>query len=207
MKMIGIYLAAGRSSRMGFDKRYLPFNHEPLGSIALKKALRSKLDHTLVVVRRGETFGWLDSSFFCDSFRSQWSPVVCEHASQGQSFSLKSGVIRAVEEGGDAVIILLADQPFISTVFINHLIDAYAAERETAAYIAAGNNGVPMPPLLISGSCFPYLHQLTGDQGARGILRKDLVHKGKIIPQDPPFFYDVDTFAQYSGCTRKTGKK
>ena len=107
MKMIGIYLAAGRSCRMGFDKRYLPFNHEPLGSIALKKALRSKLDHTLVVVRRGESFGWLDSSFFSDSF--EWSPVVCEEASQGQSFSLKSGVLRAVEEGADAVIILLAD--------------------------------------------------------------------------------------------------
>ena len=89
---------------MGFDKRYLQINHEPLGSIALKKALRSKLDHTLVVVRRAETFGWLDPSFFSAPLTSKWSPVLCEHASQGQSFSLKSGVLRAVEEGADAVL-------------------------------------------------------------------------------------------------------
>ncbi len=192
---------------MGFDKRYLQINHEPLGSIGLKKALRSKLDHTLVVVRRAETFGWLDPSFFSAPLTSKWSHVPSEHASQGQSFSLKCGVLRAVEEGADAVLVLLADQPFITTAIINLLIDTYASQKETASYIAAGNNGVPMPPLLLSGSCFPYLNQLKGDQGARRILRKDLVHNGKIIPQAPLCFYDVDTLDQYSLCTRMTGKK
>ncbi|WP_267897395.1 NTP transferase domain-containing protein [Peribacillus glennii] len=69
MRIIGIYLAAGESKRMGLDKRSLPLNQIPLGSVALKQALYSKLHHIVVVMRNEDSSDWLLPSFFLLPFK------------------------------------------------------------------------------------------------------------------------------------------
>lgn len=55
MKTAAIYLAAGTSRRMGTDKRSLVLNGVSLGSMALKNALLSKLDHIFVITGKGRS--------------------------------------------------------------------------------------------------------------------------------------------------------
>ncbi len=188
MNIIGIYLAAGESKRMGMDKRYLPYHQLPLGSIALNEALESQLNHTIVVTRTEDSLDWHQ----CKS-SEKWSRVDCLRASDGQGFSIQCGLKKAIKAKADAVMILLADQPFIKREVINILIDSYKKEPG-CFFIAAGKRQIPMPPVLFSSQCFPYLQKLQGDQGARKIIRGKLFNKGKIIDfHDPLLFFDVDT--------------
>ncbi|MCM3125247.1 MULTISPECIES: NTP transferase domain-containing protein [Bacillaceae] len=189
MNIIGIYLAAGESKRMGRDKRYLPYHQLPLGSVALNEALESHLDHTIVVTRTEDSLDWLK----CKTLPIKWSRMDCLRANDGQGLSIQCGLKKAIEAKADAVMILLADQPFINREVINILIDSYKKEPG-CFYIAAGKRQIPMPPVLFSSECFPYLQKLKGDQGARKILRGELFNKGKIIDfHDPLLFFDVDT--------------
>ncbi|WP_159888129.1 NTP transferase domain-containing protein [Paenibacillus puerhi] len=207
MKTVAIYLAAGSSRRMGMDKRSLCLNGVSLGSIALKNALLSKLDHILVITRKGDSLHWLSAFFFLDPMSNKWSQVECEQASKGQGHSIQCGLKRAIEYEADAVIILLADQPFVTTNIINTLIDSYQRELHYS-FIAAKNRHLPMPPILFSNQCFPVLLQLKGDQGARYVIRESIINKGKMIDfQDPLLFYDVDTVEDYTLLLNNSGSE
>ena len=51
MKIAGIYLAAGNSSRMGSNKLALPVGTMTVGSLALETALKSSLDKVYIITK------------------------------------------------------------------------------------------------------------------------------------------------------------
>ena len=197
MRTIGIYLAAGESKRMGKDKRYLQLNEQPLGSIVFKNALLSKIDHLVVVTRVIDSLDWLPSFAFSGPYSSKWSQIECREANRGQGHSLKTGLKKAIDIGADSVIILLADQPFVTAEVINTLLSSFQKEPYYF-FIAAANDHLPMPPILFTKICFPFLLQLNGDQGLRKVIRENLFNRGKMISfQDPMLFFDIDTVEDY----------
>jgi molybdenum cofactor cytidylyltransferase len=200
MRIIGLFLAAGNSSRMGTDKRCLPVSQVPMGSMALEQAVKSELDHVLVVTREKDALDWVRK----DSCK--WSHLPCR--SYGIGDSIRCGLQAALDLEADAVMILLADQPFITPDIINTLIHTYQKHPEFF-FVAAGNNQqIPMPPVLFSKSSYPFLLQLAGDQGARHVIRKKLQHEGKVIQfQEPLFFYDVDTYDDYFLLLERIGER
>lgn len=97
----------------------------------------------------------------------------------------------------DGIMILLADQPFISAQMINDLIDVYETHKNVP-FIAANFRSILRPPVLFSPELFPALMRLEGDEGARKLLRQGAVMKGMAIEyMDERAFYDVDTKEDY----------
>ncbi|WP_018662117.1 nucleotidyltransferase family protein [Heyndrickxia acidiproducens] len=205
--IIGIYLAAGSSSRMGKNKLALPLKGKPLGSLALTTAVRSKLDHTLVVVRQAEEPpAWIKTEFSGNS-RNNWSFVSCPNAGQGMSSSLKCGVKAALGMEAAALLIMLADQPFIQAGMVNHLIVEFqkrSASGDQIEFVASSFKGEILPPILFAKSIFPLLLKLEGDQGARKLVREGSRRGVFRAYDDWRLFYDIDTKEDYEkarGCT------
>ena len=69
-----------------------------------------------------------------------------------------------------AVIILLADQPFISQVLLQSMMQTFAEGNSPIVACDYGNQlGVP---ILFDKSFFPELLKLQGDRGAKSFLQK-----------------------------------
>lgn len=65
--------------------------------------------------------------------------------------------------------------------------------------LRSGNGeGIPKPPILFSDRLFSSLLDLTGDKGARDILRDGSLHGLHLPAPDPLLFADADTMEAYN---------
>lgn len=166
----GIYLTAGAGRRMGGSKLSVELTPgERLGGFALEEALRSSLDRIYVVTRGGST-DWLPTSFYEAEATGRAHQVTCMEAEFGMSHSLQRGLMAASESSQpEAVVVMLADQPFIKAEMIDRLIRSFRGNL-TLDYCAAGHHGLPKPPVLLSRTMFPSIGKLAGDEGARSLF-------------------------------------
>ncbi|WP_203249128.1 nucleotidyltransferase family protein [Sporosarcina beigongshangi] len=194
MKIAGIYLAAGSSSRMGRNKLMLNVGYMTLGSLALDTALRSSLDAIYVITKETDDVGWLPVDM---KLNNKCSIVPCLSAHEGQSESLKCGIRRAQANQMDAVLVMLADQPFITVQMLNEMI-ACMENNPTCKFVASSFDQTIMPPVLLSSVMYPELLALHGDAGAKKLLQGDILQKGHILPcTDQRLVFDVDTPEDY----------
>ena len=194
MKVAGIYLAAGTSQRMGTNKLELPVGKMSLGSLALETALKSSLDKVFIIIKEDDDVSWIQTDM---RGNEKITIVRCSTADEGQSESLRCGLERAQQYGADAVLVMLADQPFITVLMIDEII-ACLKKTPSCNYVAASHNHLPMPPVLFSAAMYPALLNLSGDSGARTLLRGENKHVGMRIPcADQRFSFDIDTEADY----------
>jgi molybdenum cofactor cytidylyltransferase len=208
-EIYGVFLAAGQSRRMGCPKLELPFLGGTVGNTSLSAACASNLDSVLVITELAGKPSWLrqESSSGPDSTRYQLIP--CKDAAKGQSFSLQCGVRAAQRLGAEAIVVLLADQPLLTPTAIDELLDEYhknAKDNGGLSYIAASceGSGLPMPPVLFPHTIFPELLKLTGDQGARSLLRRPIELEGVHVEfRDADLFLDIDTPEDYTSLVRR----
>ncbi|WP_332697897.1 NTP transferase domain-containing protein [Halalkalibacter lacteus] len=192
--IFGIYLAAGQSKRMGCPKLSLPLDNKPLGSIALETAIESALEKVLVVTRESDSLNWLPPHFFQELSQKKWVHIRCKESWKGQAESLKCGLTAAQKMHAKAVMILLADQPFVTQEIIDQIVTQYKTEKPY--YIASCYNGMLRPPVIFNYSLFPKLFQLHGDEGARQIIRNS--NRGLTVEfKEERNFLDVDTSKEY----------
>lgn len=194
MKIVGIYLAAGNSSRMGSDKLKLQVGTMTLGSLALETALKSSLDKIYIITKDTDDVDWLP-----DEVKSDTRCIIlkCSTAHKGQSESLRCGIHQAQFDHADAVIVMLADQPFITVQMIEEMI-LCMKKNPTSKFVATSHKQSIMPPVLFSSSMYANLLTLRGDAGARTILHGDFLQYGKQLPcADNRLIFDVDTVEDY----------
>jgi molybdenum cofactor cytidylyltransferase len=201
--VVGIYLAAGKSSRMGSHKLSLPFGNVSLGSFALQNILISPLKTTFVVTEVDDELKWLPPSFFQGKLAYKWKRISSKNPNLGLSESLKSGLVQANLLQPQAFMIFLADQPFVTSRMIEKLLDKYEETCKVMGlfkeidFIAASIHGVIKPPIIFLSHSLPKLLTLTGDQGARSLIKNGQL-KGKIVSfRDETSFLDVDTKKDY----------
>ena len=196
MKIVGIYLAAGSSRRMGpgIHKLCLPLQGTLLGILALNTALASNLSEVIVITN---FTSWLLENGQKEGVHT----LFCQNASLGQSYSLRQGIEKAESLQADGAMVMLADQPFITVETLNTIIREFQ-QCPKLQYVAAAHQDIPRPPVLFSSNMFPVLKKLKGDQGARFIFSDPAFH-GKVLPHDDEkLFYDVDTWEAYHEVNR-----
>lgn len=183
--MLGaMLLAAGGSSRLGRTKQLLKFEGETL----LRRAARSLADSVyfpVVVVLGAEN----DSSLSEIDGLAVYN-LINESWADGMSSSIRQGLERLfeIEPKLDGVLITLCDQPMISVEMLNRFAEKFSETNE--AVIAASYDSILGVPALFSRNVFGELLSLTGDKGARQIIRdrKDVI--GLDLPEAA---IDIDT--------------
>lgn len=179
---------------MGENKLSLPLSTCTIGSTALRTAISSSLEHVLVVSKKEDSLEWVDPSLFCSPYSSQWSHVVCDDAEKGQAHSLQRGLLSAMSVNPKGIMVLLADQPYLSKATIEKVITTYIS-ADQQDFVAACNEGIPRPPVIFSPHVTPKLMKLQGDVGARKIF-KEL--EGIFVEfANTRDFYDIDTKEDY----------
>lgn len=192
MKIAGAYLAAGKSSRMGKNKLELPFRNTTVGDVALGTALQSSLEKIYIIVK--EEPHWISSE---NRIHPKCSVIHCPSAHMGQSESLKCAIRTTQTDGVDGILVMLADQPFIPLHIIEEIIE-WKKKTPSLQFVAASFKNIITPPVLLSATMFPDLLNLSGDIGAKALLRGDQLNKGKILPYHQfKYFQDIDTKEDY----------
>jgi molybdenum cofactor cytidylyltransferase len=134
------------------------------------------------------------------------SVVVNTDWGEGMGTSLQLGMRTILKEATaplDAVIVMLCDQPLLTSGTLNALIEAHAT---TSCRIVASTYGeVIGVPALFDNSLFPELLNLQGTQGAKQILQRypQDVHKVAFVGGE----IDIDTAADYERLRTELSKE
>jgi molybdenum cofactor cytidylyltransferase len=185
-----LLLAAGMSERMGRGvKQLLPLGAKRMIEVSLGNLLASHVDEVIVVL-----------GFAAEEIRpfvnadERVKVVVNSQFEQGMSSSIRAG-IKIVDPCCTAVLIALADQPFILAEVINLLIDRFATgEKGIVLPVHHGQRG---HPVILSRQYERELVALRGDAGGREIVRNhpedclevEVDAKGVVMDIDTPEDY------------------
>jgi molybdenum cofactor cytidylyltransferase len=183
-QVVGILLAAGKGSR--FDptgvknKLVQPLaNGDRVVSAAAKKLL-AEVPAVLAVVRPG-------ADAVASELRALGCKVTaCPTADDGMGASLVHALSRASDAAG--WVIALGDMPHVQATTIAALVAAIRGGVDIATPVYQGRRG---NPVAFSRAHLQRLLQLTGDQGARNLLREFPVCE--IAVDDAGILYDVDS--------------
>lgn len=118
--------------------------------------------------------------------------IAVPDASEGMSSSIRRGV-GLLPRGLKAVVILPGDMPEIESEDISKLIDGFTSVPFPMLQQATTKDGTPGHPVLFPEDCFMALQTLTGDQGARDVLKAN-AHRVRHVPiADSRALTDLDT--------------
>lgn len=185
MKIAGLLLAAGQSTRMGQPKQLLDWQGRPLVAHIAAEALASQLAGLTVVVGAAE-------AQVRAALRDLPVQIVTNPAyAEGLGSSLGAG-LRALPADADAAMVLLVDQPLVTARLMNELIDAYRTAPAALALVPVyrGQRG---NPVIVAAALFAELQTLRGDTGARAVFNR---YADQIVwheTNDPAVVTDADT--------------
>lgn len=160
-RVAAVILAAGESRRYGTPKLLAMLDGRPLLQHVIDAANASSCDDVIVVL------GHEADRILAGVRLARALAVMNSQYAQGQSTSLRMGLRDA--RASDAIVVLLGDQPLVTPALIDALIER---QRETrASAVMCGSKGRRSPPTLLHRDLWPALETLSGDLGAREILR------------------------------------
>jgi molybdenum cofactor cytidylyltransferase len=156
-----ILLAAGASARLGRPKQLLPFRGTTLLRYVAEQAIASNANHVRVVIGAHH-----------EVIRDQVSDLIVtvvdhQHWTGGLSTSIQAG-LATVPSDVDSVILMLGDQPRVTSDHLNALIEAQHATKK--GLVASRYLRMPGAPALITRKYFGDIANLRGDAGAKTVL-------------------------------------
>jgi molybdenum cofactor cytidylyltransferase len=159
-------LAAGRSARLGQPKQLLSVGGQALIRHIVEVACASRCAHVAVVVGASEqaVLAAVGSSRAVPLRNPEWQ-------AGGLASSMHVAVHWARGLAVEALLLLVCDQPHLTTLQLDRLCDAYQRERRSIASRYAGALGVPA---LIEARHFADLLAISGDRGAASLLRSGI---------------------------------
>lgn len=199
MKITALLLAAGQSKRLGVNKLLLDMGGEALVERMVNVLLQSRVDEILVVV-----------GFEAELVqqRLQGKPirlVVNRHYQEGMASSLREGV-RHVDPSARAVLIALADHPWLTSDTVDRLIDTH--RKTSKGIICPTYQGMRGHPVIFDMERYgETLLSLRGDTGGRSVIdayENDLLE----VPVDSPgVIRDIDRWEDYEIAKEMTAEE
>ena len=192
----GIVLAAGSSSRMsGPQKLLLEIDGVPMVRHVYEAASEGGCHQTVVVYGEDEVKRAIDGTA---------EIIFNPEARTGMASSLQAG-LRAMRPEVEGAMVLLGDQPLVGSRTVATLLRAWRREgSRPAVAVSQGDEGWA-PPVILSRELWDELFALTGDAGARQVLkgRPELLD---MVPA-PGRSDDIDTPDDYAKIVRLFPRK
>ncbi len=182
-----VVLAAGASSRMGRLKMLLPAGG---GRTILRAAVEPLLEAALprvVVVLGCQAERVRRESGLPDDARVEI--LVNERWQEGMSSSLARGLESCADAG--AALIALGDQPGNTADRVRRIVEAF---RPGVRLVVPVHGALASHPVLFSRELFPELAALSGDVGAREVVRR---HWHEAVLLELPPLADIDSPEDY----------
>ena len=183
MKIAGIILAAGFSRRMGKNKYHLLLGGWELYQYGADLLERLPLAKRLIVTNDAEI------ARYC--IGKGIHPVSNGNAAEGKASSIRAGVDAAGQV--DGYFFMTADQPLVSAVSCQKILEAQEAEPEKIIQpVYGGKQGMPV--------CIPAvyaaaLQQLKGEAGGKKLMTGE--NTRQVILADAKEHQDLDTWEDY----------
>ncbi|MDE4131599.1 nucleotidyltransferase family protein [Phaeobacter sp. QD34_3] len=160
-----LLLAAGASSRMGGrDKLTEEVDGQPLLSLMCRRGALTGLPVYVTVPSDAHPRTGLTGTA---------TTVPVPDADEGMAASIRRG-IAALPAGTEGVMILPADMPEVETQDLMH-VAAHFHGGDGPILRATSEDGQAGHPVLFPKRCFADLCEISGDQGARPLLKRDKV--------------------------------
>ena len=180
MKLGGVILAAGRSSRMGRDKALLPYGASTfLGSLI--DVFRGRADPVIVVLGHN-----------AERIRPAASGalvVINEDYGRGMLSSLQTG-LRALPLDVDAAVFTLVDHPGLAPETLERLIQAFQTSAKPV--VLPTYRGERGHPAIVSRAVIDELLALRTDASPKSVLRAHYGNAVFIPVDDPAAVADID---------------
>jgi molybdenum cofactor cytidylyltransferase len=157
----GVVLAAGTASRFGSTKQLTLVDGKPLAQHAVDALAAAGVDEILVVTGHDA-----DAVEAVIALPSHARFVRNPNFRDGQATSL-AAAFHEVDDGSEAAVVLMADQPGVSPLMIDALIEGFRRTRKQIVR-AAFRDGPG--PALLSREIYAEAGHLHGDVGARVLM-------------------------------------
>lgn len=162
-----IILAAGKSERMGRPKLLLPIGRSTVIGSVLEAVLGASVRETVVVVGH-------DADAVTEAIGERPVRIVHNaHYEAGMFSSVLCG-LGAIRTDADAVLVVLGDQPNVTSEIIDALLDAFAASDKGLVAPTCVHEGRQRRghPVVIDARYLPEIRGLSGQHGLRELFAR-----------------------------------
>jgi molybdenum cofactor cytidylyltransferase len=187
-RVAGVVLAAGSSSRMGRNKLLLELGGETVVRRAVRAAVDAGLDPVVAVL--GHEAPRVEAELHGLPCRVVLN---ADHA-QGVGTSLQLGV-RQVSSEAAALVVVLADMPFVSAAMIATLVERYRASG--APLVVSRYGDVQAPPTLYDRALFDELLSVEPEKCAKKVVRRHQ-EEAESVPWPAEALQDIDVDEDYA---------
>lgn len=184
----GIILAAGLSTRMGRSKLLIPLRGTPVLTRVVQAALDSSLDRVILV--SGPAGAMPAGIPGIPTTVPRLHMVSNPHPEMGMSSSLRVGMA-AIDSESAGVMVILADQPWLTRMVINELAAAFL--RDPSKIVVPAINNRRTTPVVFPADLFGELMIQSGDVGGRNVVARNL---DRVVQIEMGSYYDdadIDT--------------
>jgi len=183
-----ILLAAGESRRMGKPKLLMPIGKSTVLEQAIDNLLNSRVSETIVVL------GYKAEEVRLKIATKPVKIAVNPDYQQGMSTSIATG-LKLVDDRATAVMLALADQPFIDGKIIDRLIQQFQTHKKGIVIpVYQGRRG---HPIVFAIEYKTELLGLKGDVGGREITQEHPDDILEVAVSSPGINIDIDTMSDY----------
>lgn len=182
-----IVLAAGSSTRFGSDKRRQIIDGQTMVYRCVSQMLCT-LSHVIVVVQPEDDIQ--------ESLPEQAQVVEAKQAHLGMGHSLAAG-IQAIERHTAWVLVALADMPWLTRSTVDTVINRITTLDH--GIVRPSYKGKQGHPVGFTQNYYAQLAGLTGDLGARDLIRSEKSNLHLCPVEDPGVLTDVDRPDQLKG--------